>query len=199
MQRRGATRAELRYAAIDVNIGMLLSNTVMYFIILSTAATLFMAGKRDIQTAAEAAVALRPLAGKAAEMLLAVGLIGTGFLAVPILTGSSAYAVAEAFGWEHGLDKKPRSARAFYWVIAAATVAGASMNFAGIKPVKALFVTAVINGMLAPPLLFLILRVSNERKIMGERVNGRALNVLGWVTAVAMSGAAVALVVTWIK
>jgi Mn2+/Fe2+ NRAMP family transporter len=178
---------------------MLLSNTVMYFIILSTAATLFMAGKRDIQTAAEAAVALRPLAGKAAEMLLAVGLIGTGFLAVPILTGSSAYAVAEAFGWEHGLDKKPRSARAFYWVIAAATVAGASMNFAGIKPVKALFVTAVINGMLAPPLLFLILRVSNERKIMGERVNGRALNVLGWVTAVAMSGAAVALVVTWIK
>jgi NRAMP (natural resistance-associated macrophage protein)-like metal ion transporter len=197
-QRRGATKAELRYAAIDVNIGMLLSNVVMYFIILSTAATLFAAGKRDIQTAAEAAVALRPLAGKAAEMLLAVGLIGTGFLAVPILTGSSAYAVAEAFGWEHGLDKKPHSARAFYWVIAGATVVGALMNFVGINPVKALFVTAVINGLLAPPLLFLILRVSNSRKIMGERVNGRVLNVLGWVTAVAMSAAAVALVVTWV-
>jgi NRAMP (natural resistance-associated macrophage protein)-like metal ion transporter len=113
-QRKGATDAELKYAAVDVNLGMLVSNLVMYFIILSTAATLFEAGKTEIQGAAEAAQALRPLAGRAAEALLAMGLIGTGFLAVPVLTGSSAYAVAEAFGWRHGFDKHPEHAKEFW-------------------------------------------------------------------------------------
>ena len=133
----------------------------------------------------------------AAEALLAVGLIGTGFLAVPILTGSSAYAVAEAFGWEHGLNKRPKRAKAFYWLIAISTLVGMSINFAGINPVKALFLTAVINGFLAPPLLLVILKVSNNPKIMGERVNGNMLNLAGWITAAVMSAAAIALIVDW--
>jgi Mn2+/Fe2+ NRAMP family transporter len=137
---------------------MLLSNVVMYFIILSTAATLFKAGKTDTQSAADAALALRPLAGHAAEALLAIGLIGSGFLAVPILTGSSAYAVAEAFGWKHGFDKHPSRAKEFYWLTAVSTLLGMLINFAGINPVKALFWTDVINGFLAPPLLILILK-----------------------------------------
>jgi NRAMP (natural resistance-associated macrophage protein)-like metal ion transporter len=198
-QRKGATDAELKYAAMDVNLGMLASNLVMYFIILSTAATLFKAGKTDIQGAADAAQALRPLAGRAAEALLALGLIGTGFLAVPILTGSSAYAVAEAFGWKHGFDKHPEHAKEFYWLIAGSTLLGMLINFAGINPMKALFLTAVINGLLAPPLLVLIVKVSNNRKIMGERVNGKLLNVIGWVTAAVMSAAAIALIVTWVQ
>jgi NRAMP (natural resistance-associated macrophage protein)-like metal ion transporter len=197
MQRKGATDSELKYAALDVNLGMLLSNVVMYFIILSTAATLFKAGKTDIQSAADAAQALRPLAGRAAEALLAIGLIGSGFLAVPILTGSSAYAVAETFGWKHGLDSRPRRAKEFYGLIAVSTLLGMLINFAGINPVKALFWTAVINGFLAPPLLVLILKISNDRKIMGERVNGKMLNIAGWITFAAMAAAAVALVITW--
>jgi Mn2+/Fe2+ NRAMP family transporter len=196
-QRKGATDAELKYAAMDVNIGMLLSNMVMYFVILSTAATLFKAGKIEVQSAAEAAQALRPLAGRAAEALLALGLIGTGFLAVPILTGSSAYAFAEAFGWEHGFDKRPHRAKAFYWLIAGSTLLGMMVNFIGVNPIKALFLTAVINGFLAPPLLVLIMLVSNNKKIMGKRVNGTALNIAGWTTALAMSAAAIGLAVTW--
>jgi NRAMP (natural resistance-associated macrophage protein)-like metal ion transporter len=196
-QRQGATEAELKYAALDVNIGMLASNVVMYFIILSTGATLFKAGKTQIQSATDAAEALRPLAGRGAEALLAVGLIGAGFLAVPILTGSSAYAVAESFGWKHGLDRRPKQAKAFYGLIALSTLLGALINFVGINPVKALFWTAVINGFLAPPLLVLILFVANNAKIMGARVNSTLLNTIGWLTAAVMTAAAVALVVTW--
>lgn len=196
-QRKGSTDAELQYAALDVNLGMLLSNIVMYFIILSTAATLFKAGKTNIQSATDAAEALRPLAGRAAEALLAIGLIGSGFLAVPILTGSSAYAVAEAFGWKHGFDKHPNRAKEFYGLITISTLVGMLINFAGINPVRALFWTAVINGFLAPPLLVLILKISNDPKIMGKRVNGRILNIAGWITFTAMAGAAVALIVTW--
>jgi NRAMP (natural resistance-associated macrophage protein)-like metal ion transporter len=198
LQRTGATKRELKYAAVDINLGMFLSNLVMYFIILSTAATLFKAGKTDMQTAAQAAEALRPVAGRAAELLLALGLIGTGFLAVPILTGSSAYAVAETFGWQHGLNKLPRSARAFYWLIAASTILGMTINFTRINPVKALIVTAIINGLIAPPLLALILQISNNSKIMGSRTNGRLINTFGWMTLVAMLLAALALVASWV-
>jgi len=169
----------------------------MYFIILSTAATLFKDGKTEIQSAADAAQALRPLAGRAAEALLALGLIGTGFLAVPILTGSSAYAVAEAFGWKHGFNKRPERAKEFYWLIVVSTLLGMMINFAGINPIKALFLTAVLNGFLAPPMLFLIMKVSNNRKIMGARVNGLVLNLAGWVTAAVMSAAAIGLIITW--
>ena len=175
---------------------MLLSNAVMYFIILSTGATLFKAGKTDIKTATDAAEALRPLAGRAAEALLAVGLIGAGFLAVPILTGSSAYAVAETFGWKHGFDKRFSGAKAFYGLIAASTLLGTMINFVGLNPVKALFWTAVINGLLAPPLLILIIMISNNSRIMRKRVNGRTLNSAVWATAIIMSAAAIALVAT---
>lgn len=196
-QRKGATDAEMKYAAWDVNIGMLFSNVVMYFIILATAATLFKAGKTNIQSATDAAQALRPLAGEGAYFLLAVGLIGAGFLAVPILTGSSAYAVAEAFGGKYGFDKKPQRAKLFYGVIAASTLVGMLINFLGINPISALFWTAVINGFLAPPLLVVIMLIANNRKVMGDRVNGRWVNLLGWATTVIMFAAAIGLILTW--
>jgi Mn2+/Fe2+ NRAMP family transporter len=196
-QRKGASDAELKYAAWDVNTGMLLSNVVMYFIILATATTLYKAGKPDIQSATDAAEALRPLAGNAARVLLAVGLIGSGFLAVPILTGCCAYAIAEAFDWKLGLDKKPGRAKGFYGIIAGCTLIGASVNFAGINPIKALFWTAVINGVLAPPLLVIIMLVSNKKEILGDRRNGVLINILGWLTALIMAAAAIGLMVTW--
>jgi len=196
-QRRGASDTELKYRAWDVNVGMFFSNLVMYFIILATGATLFKAGQTNIGSAADAAQALRPIAGDAASLLLALGLIGTGFLAVPVLTGSAAYGVSEAFGWKYGLDERPDHARQFYGVIAVATVVGMLINFLGINPIDALFWTAVINGFLAPPLLLLIMLIANNRAIMGERVNGVGLNILGWATTVAMFAAAGALVLTW--
>jgi NRAMP (natural resistance-associated macrophage protein)-like metal ion transporter len=194
--RKGATNKELTFAALDVNIGMLLSNLVMYCIILATAATLFKAGKHDVQSATEAAVALRPLAGNAASLLLAVGLIGAGFLAVPVLTGSASYALAEVLGWRHGLDKRLRGAKQFYIMIIVATMAGMLLNFLGINLIAALFWTAVINGVLAPPLLVLLLLVANNPKVMGERVNGLWLNLGGWITTLVMFAAALALFLT---
>jgi NRAMP (natural resistance-associated macrophage protein)-like metal ion transporter len=196
-QRRGATNAEMRYAWWDVNIGMFFSNVVMYFIILATGATLFQSGQTNIQSATDAAQALRPLAGDAATVLFALGLIGSGFLAVPILTGSAAFGVAEAFGWRRGLDEKPWRARPFYAVIVVATVVGMLINFLGINPIAALFWTAVINGFLAPPLLVLIMFIANNRTIMGERTNNWVSNALGWLAAAVMVSAAIALVLTW--
>ena len=197
--RRGATDKELSYAGIDVTTGMLFSNVVMYFIILATAATLFKAGQTDIPSAAEAAQALRPLAGDAAYVLFAVGVIGAGFLGVPILTGSSAYAIAEALGWKHGLDEKPRRARLFYAMIIVPTLIGMLVNFVGINPIGALFWTAVINGFLAPPLLVVIMLIANNRRVMGHRVNGGWTNMVGWTTTVVMFAAALGLVLTWVK
>ncbi len=198
-QRRGASDEELKYAAVDVNTGMFLSNVVMYFIILATAATLFRSGQTDISSAADAAEALRPLAGDAATVLLAVGLIGAGFLAVPILSGSAAYGVAEAFGWTHGLDHRPGHAKEFYGVIAVATLVGMLINFSGINTIDALVWTAVINGFVAPPLMVLIMLISNNREIMGERTNGLAINILGWIATAVMFAAAIALALTWGK
>jgi NRAMP (natural resistance-associated macrophage protein)-like metal ion transporter len=195
--RRGATDTELKYAAWDNNIGMGLSNVVMYFIILATAATLFKAGQTNIQSAADAAKALEPLAGPAAKVLLAVGLIGAGFLAVPILTGSAAYAVAETFGWKFGLNRKPGRARPFYGVIVVASLVGMLINFLGLNPIDALFWTAVLNGLLAPPLLVLIMLVANSKRVMGKHTNGRWINVLGWGATAAMFAAAAGLLLTW--
>lgn len=195
-QRKGATGKELMASAWDVNIGMLLSNLVMYCIILATAATLYKAGKHDVQSATDAAIALRPVAGNAASILLAVGLIGAGFLAVPVLTGSAAYALAEALGWKHGLDKKPTRAKQFYIMIAGSTFVGMLINFIGINPIAALFWTAVINGVLAPPLLVLLMLVANNPKIMREHVNGRWLNLGGWLTTLVMCAAAIAFFLT---
>jgi NRAMP (natural resistance-associated macrophage protein)-like metal ion transporter len=192
-QRRGVSDVELRYAGWDVGIGMFFSNVVMYFIILTTAATLHAAGRTQIASAAEAAAALAPLAGRGAEVLLALGLIGTGFL-----TGAGAYAAAEAWGWRYGMDEKPVRAKPFYAVIIAATLIGMLINFVGINPIQALYWTAVLNGLLAPPLLILVMVLANNRVAMGERTNGRGLNLLGWLTALIMSGAALALVATWV-
>ena len=196
-QRRGATDAEMKYAAWDVGIGMLLSNAVMYFIILATAATLFKAGQTNIQSATEAAQALKPLAGRGASALLAVGLIGSGLLAVPVLTGSSAYAVTGALGGRYGFNQKPGRAKLFYGVIIVSTLVGVLLNFIGINPIRALFLAAIINGFLAPPLLVVIMLVASNKQIMGERVNSRWSNLLGWTTTVVMFVAAVALVLTW--
>jgi NRAMP (natural resistance-associated macrophage protein)-like metal ion transporter len=192
-----ATEDELHYAAWDVNIGMLFSNIVMYFIILATGATLHRAGQTNIDTAANAAIALKPIAGNWAYILMALGLIGTGLLAVPILTTSGAYAVCETFGWEWGLDKKFGRARDFYYVIGGSTIVALLIDFRGINPMDALFWTAVINGFLAPPLLVIIMLIANNKAIMGKQVNGRAINVLGWSTTVLMFAAALALLLTW--
>ena len=196
-QRQGATYQELRDATLDTDVGMFICNLVFYFVIIAAAATLHASGKTDIQTATDAAIALEPLAGSAAKYLFAVGLIGVGFLAVPVLTGSAAYAVAETFGWECQLNHKPRQAKQFYAVIAISTLVGMLINFVGINPISALFWTAVINGLVSPPLLVIIMLVSNNRKIMGDKVNGPASNIIGWFAAVVMFGAAVAMLLTF--
>src|SRR5204863_138545 len=165
-EREGATDRELKWAEIDVDTGMVFASVVFYFVVLASAATLHATGKTNIQTATDAAEALRPLSHGVAMVLFALGLIGSGFLAVPVLTSSSAYAMCEAFDWKYGLDEKFRDARRFYLIIAAATLVGILITFLKIPPVRALFWTAVINGVLAPPLIVIIMLVSNSKKIM---------------------------------
>ena len=197
-QRQGATRFELKYALWDTAAGMVFSEIVAYVIILASGATLFAAGKTDVTSATDAAQALRPLAGDAAALLLAVGLIGAGVLAIPVLTGSAAYALSESFGWRSGLDQKLSRAPQFYLVIVAATLTGMAINFVGINPITALVLSAVVNGLVAAPLLVLVMLVCNDRAAMGERTNGRLLNVLGWTTTIVMGIASVGLIVTTI-
>jgi NRAMP (natural resistance-associated macrophage protein)-like metal ion transporter len=196
-EREGATDTEIRIAEIDVDVGMFFASIVFYFVILASAATLHVAGKTNIQTATDAAEALKPLSNGLASLLFALGLVGSGFLAVPVLTGSSAYAIGEAFGWKCGLDEKFRGAPRFYVIIIASTFVGMLINFLRIEPVTALFWTAVINGVLAPPLLVMIMLVSNNKEVMGKRVNGKLTNFLGWTTAALMSAAALGMFVTW--
>jgi NRAMP (natural resistance-associated macrophage protein)-like metal ion transporter len=196
-QRKGATKRELDDAKWDTVVGMSFSNLVFYFVILANAATLHASGKTEIRSATEAAQALGPLAGNAATVLFALGIIGAGMLAVPVLTGSAAYAIAEAFGWKYGLDTKPSEARQFYAIIASSTFIGMLVNFVGINPLDALFWTAVVNGVLAPPLLVVIMLVSNDEKIMGAHVNGHFTNVVGWITAAVMFAASFGMIATW--
>ncbi|MEO8041108.1 MAG: Nramp family divalent metal transporter [Acidobacteriota bacterium] len=195
--RRGATDAEIKTEKIDTIVGMLFCNVVFYFVILAAGATLHVSGKTDIQSATEAAQALRPLAGNLATVLFAIGLIGAGLLAVPVLTASAAFAVAETFGWESGLDEKPRHAKKFYSVIAASTLVGVAIDFLGINPISALFWTAVINGVVAPPLLVVVMLVSNNKRVMGKRKNGPFTNIVGWLAAAIMFAAAIGMIVTW--
>ena len=192
-QRQGATDEELRKSRTDVVTGMFFSNFVMYFIILTTAATLHAHGVTHIETARQAAEALRPLAGDGAYLLFTLGLIGTGILGVPVLAGSSAYAVAEAMAWGGSLDSRPRIAPKFYGVLAAAMLIGLALVSAGVPAVKMLFWSAVANGVLAPPLLVLIVLLTSDTTVMGERVNPTWLRVLGWTAAGVMSAAAVAM------
>jgi NRAMP (natural resistance-associated macrophage protein)-like metal ion transporter len=194
---RRAVQRELRAAARDVNAGMLFSNLIMYFIILTAGATLNQAGITNVQTAEQAAAALRPIAGSAASLLFTVGLVGTGMLGVPVLAGSAAYAVAEAAAWRAGMDEKVHNARQFYGVITVAMVVGMVLNFAHVNAIKLLIWSAVINGLLAPPLIAIVLVVCNNERVMGTHRNGRVLNVLGGLAVLIMTLAAIALVVSW--
>ena len=172
-QRRGATRKELELRNFDVGVGAFFSNIVMFFIILTTAITLHRHGMNHIETTRQAAEALRPLAGKFAATLFTVGIVGVGFLAIPTLAGSTAYAFAETFRWRQGLDKKLKQARAFYSLILLSTGLGVELDFVGINPVKALYWTAVLNGLLAPFLLVAILIVASDNKLMQGQTSSR--------------------------
>jgi Mn2+/Fe2+ NRAMP family transporter len=195
-QRKGSTNAELRAARRDVVTGMLLSNLVMYFLILTTAATLHAHGDKNIETAKQAAEALRPLAGRGAYWLFTLGMIGTGMLAVPVLAGSCAYVVAEGAKWKAAsLNLKPGLAHKFYAVVAVSICVGLSFDFAHLNAVKMLFWSAILNGLLAPPLVVIVVLLTSDKKVMGTRVNSRLMKWLGWTCAGLMAGAAVALFV----
>ncbi|HEU5022594.1 MAG TPA: divalent metal cation transporter, partial [Bryobacteraceae bacterium] len=196
-QRQGATDTELKDSRRDVWFGMFFSNAAMYFIVLATASTLHRTGQTDIDSAAQAAAALAPLAGDAAKALFALGVIGVGCLAVPVMTGGAAYDLCQTAGWKYGLDKRPRQAKYFFGAIAAFTAVGIGMNFVGINPMKALVFAGIVQGFSTPPLMLLIMLMTNDRKIMGERRNGRPMNVLGWITTATIFAASIALVVSW--
>jgi NRAMP (natural resistance-associated macrophage protein)-like metal ion transporter len=195
-RRQGATESELRRSFIDVVTGMFFSNFVMYFVILTTAATLHTSGRTNITTAREAAEALRPLAGAGAYWLFTLGLIGTGMLGVPVLAGSCAYTIAEAFAWRGSLEYKPDRARRFYAVVAVAMLVGLLLDVVGFNAVAMLFWSAVVNGVLAPPLIVLVLLLTSNRAVMGARANPPLMQWIGWATAATMSAAAVAMIVT---
>ena len=194
--RQGVTDEELRVARTDVITGMLFSNLVMYFIILTTAATLHAHGTTDIATAQDAAEALRPFAGKGAYLLFTLGIIGTGMLAVPVLAGSAAYAVAEAEAWRGSLTDGPRVAPRFYGVLAVSMLLGLALDYVGFNPVKMLFYSAVLNGVLAPPLIVLVVLLTSNADVMGARVSSRLLRALGWAAAAIMTAASIGMVVT---
>jgi Mn2+/Fe2+ NRAMP family transporter len=180
---------------IDVGIGTFFSNLVMFFIILTTAFTLHAHGKTELSTSREVAEALRPLAGNFATLLYTLGVIGTGLLAIPTLSGSAAYAFAELFGWKQGIDVHFQGAPAFYMVVATAMAAGVAMDFANVNPVKALYWSAILNGLLAPFLLTGILLVATDRKLMQNQPSSRLGRVTVGVTTVFMFAAAVAMFV----
>lgn len=182
----------------DVDFGMLFSNLTMFFIILTTGTVLFNGNIHQIDTVEQAANALRPLAGNLAYLLFAAGVIGTGFLAIPVLSGSLSYIVTETFGWKEGLDKKFNKAKAFYVIIAISLILGLSMNYVGISPIKALIYSAILYGMTAPVLIAIILHISNNKKVMGKYTNGKTSNILGIATFVLMTIATVVLVYMFI-
>ena len=178
----------------DVNIGMFLSNLVMFFIILTTGSVLYNAGVRQIDTVDQAAKALEPLTGKLTYLIFAIGVLGTGLLAIPVLAGSQSYMLAETFGWEAGLDKKFPKAKAFYISIIISLLIGLSLDFLGISPIKALVFTAIAYGLTAPVLIAIILHIGNNKKIMQENTNSRLSNILGFITLILMTAAAIALI-----
>ena len=182
---------ELKRIRTDTVIGMGISNLIALFIILATAATLNASGVTDIQTSSQAAEALRPIAGPFTFYVFAAGIVGTGLLAVPVLAGSAAYAVAEVFQWQGSLDSRPRQARAFYGTIAAATLGGVALNFSALDPIKALYWAAVVNGVLAAPLMAVIMLIANNPRIMGRLVLPRAMRLVGWLATAVMAAATV--------
>ena len=179
LRQEAVTDKEIKLMRQDVWSGMFLSNLVMFFIIAACAATLFSNGITNIPTAADAALALRPIAGEYAYLLFALGIIGTGMLAIPVLAGSASYAMSESFGWKVGLYRKLKEANAFYGIIIISTFLGVALNFVGIDPIKALLFSAVVNGLVAPVILILIVLLSSNKKVMGDRVNHPVATFLG--------------------
>jgi NRAMP (natural resistance-associated macrophage protein)-like metal ion transporter len=179
-------RKQLDRIGVDTYVGMALSNLVAFFIILTAAVTLHAHGVTDIQTADQAASALRPLAGRFAFLLFAAGIVGTGLLAVPVLAGSAAYGICDAMHWPASLEKKPLQRRRFYGVLALVTIAGVALNFTGINPIKALFWSAVLNGITATPVMVIVMLMASNRKLMGPFVLGRPLRIAGWVATAVM-------------
>jgi len=178
----------------DVDFGMTISGFVMFFIILTTGTVLYNGGVHQIDTVEQAAMALKPLAGNLAYLLFAFGVIGTGLIAIPVLSGSISYIITETFGWEQGLDKKFHEAKGFYVIIAISLLLGLSLNYIGITPIQSLIYTAILYGMTAPVLIAIILHISNNKKIMGVNVNGRLSNILGFMALIIMTVAALALI-----
>jgi Mn2+/Fe2+ NRAMP family transporter len=196
-ERQGATRSELAQSRRDILSGMCFANLVMYFIMLSIG-SLFHAGPTEITSAAEAAQALRPVAGNAAGLVFAIGVVAVGFLAVPIMTTGAAYDLAQTMGWTHGLYKKPAEAKKFYGAITIISLIAMGLNFIGMNPMKALVWAGIVQGFSTPFLMLLIMLMTNNRAIMGDRVNGLGINILGWGTTAAISAATLGLVVSWL-
>ncbi|HEY3538628.1 MAG TPA: divalent metal cation transporter [Trinickia sp.] len=193
LQDTRAAVAELRRIRWDTWSGMLYSNVTAYFIILATAVTLHAAGVTDISTAAQAASALRPLAGEFAYLLFALGILGVGLIGVPVLAGSGAYALSEAMGWKEGLERKVNDARGFYAIIAVSVLAALGIQYSPISPMKALFWSAVVNGVVAVPLMVVIIMLVSKKSVMGAFTASRPLIVLGWIATAVMGAAAVAM------
>jgi len=189
--------AEIHRIRIDTYFGMGFSNLVSLFIIITTAATLHVNGITDIQTSAQAAEALRPIAGPFAFAVFAAGIIGTGMLAVPVLAGSAAYALGEALGWSVGLARRPLDAKAFYGTIAVATLIGIVINFINIDPIKALFWSAVLNGVVAVPLMVVLMIMTMRPQVMGGFVLPRPLWVMGWLSTAVMAFTVLTMFATW--
>lgn len=196
-QRRGAKKEEIKRMRIDVWSGMLLSNIVMFFIIAACGAVLFSQGITEINSAADAAEALRPFAGDATYFLFSLGIIGTGLLSIPVLAGASSYAVSESFRWKQGLNKGLSEARAFYGVIIFSVLIGLGLNFVGIDPIDALIYAAVFNGLVAPIILALIVLISSNKKIMGPWTNKKSTTFVGWFITGVMAIAGCAAIVSF--
>ena len=179
--------SEIRRIEFDTYVGMGLSNLIAFFIIVTTAATLHAHGVIDVQTSEQAAQALRPIAGEFAFVIFALGILGTGLLAIPVLAGSSAYALAEAMQWQSGLGRQPQEAKRFYATIVGGTVIGVGINFINIDPIKALFWTAVINGVVAVPLMIVMMLMTTQPRVMGQFTLPRLLWVVGWISTAAMT------------
>jgi Mn2+/Fe2+ NRAMP family transporter len=178
----------------DVDFGMMFSILTMFCILLTTGSVLFNGGIHKIETVEQAAQALKPLAGNAAYLLFAIGVIGTGLLAIPVLSGALSYIVTETFGWKKGLDKKFHQAKGFYVIIAISLILGLSLNYIGISPIKALIYSAILYGMTAPVLIAIILHISNNKKIMGTHTNGKMSNIFGFTALILMSVASIVLI-----
>lgn len=190
--RLGTTKKEIKKMRIDVWTGMIFSNLVMFFIIAVCANTLFKNGITNIGTAEDAALALAPFAGKWATQLFAIGIIGTGMLAIPVLAGSTAYALSESFGWKEGLYRKLSDAKAFYAIISLSIAIGILLNFIGVDAIKGLIYSAIANGIVAPIILIFIVHISGNKKVMGKFKNSKLTNILGWATTILMGITAIA-------